>query len=227
MPSHYGPKITTNKSMICRLDAADKNSYIGTGTTWTDLTGNGHSATLQSQGSFSSTLAQGTMSSGAGSITINANSVFTAAKSFEVWFRINNFPANSTFDSIWQHANNWNQQTGKGMHLIYGNLTWAWGQSWGGCCQIAISSLSTNTWYHAIGTSDGTTGTNKCKFYLNGHLKDTGTAANIPSDNPNIQIGNGNGGTIDGVIACWSAYADELSGTEVYDNYIALKSRFE
>ena len=226
MGTYYGPKITIDKSMICRLDAADKNSYIGTGTTWTDLTGNGHSATLQSQGCFSSTLAKGTMSPGAGSITISSNSVFTVAKSFEVWFRINNFPANSSYDSLWQQASNWNQQIGKGMHLIYGNFTFSYGQTWGGVCQIAISSLSTNTWYHAIGTSDGTTGTDKCKFYLNGELKDTGTSANVPSDNSNIQIGNGNGGAIDGVIACWSAYADELSDKDVYNNFNALKGRF-
>ena len=40
-----GPKIITN-GLVLALDAADKNSYTGTGTTWTDLSGNNYNFTL-------------------------------------------------------------------------------------------------------------------------------------------------------------------------------------
>jgi len=35
---NYGPKTVTNGLVLC-LDAADKNSYPGSGTTWTDVSG--------------------------------------------------------------------------------------------------------------------------------------------------------------------------------------------
>ena len=49
MAQQYGPKIVTD-GLVLSLDAADKNSYIGSGTTWTDLSGNGNDGTLSSAG---------------------------------------------------------------------------------------------------------------------------------------------------------------------------------
>jgi len=40
-----GPKIVTS-GLVLALDAADKNSYPGTGTTWKDLSGNGYDFTI-------------------------------------------------------------------------------------------------------------------------------------------------------------------------------------
>ena len=40
-----GPKIVTN-GLVLALDAADKNSYPGSGATWYDLTGNGNNGTI-------------------------------------------------------------------------------------------------------------------------------------------------------------------------------------
>ena len=51
MALQYNPKIVT-KGLVMNLDTADKNSYPGSGTTWTDLCGNGFNATLGSSVSF-------------------------------------------------------------------------------------------------------------------------------------------------------------------------------
>ena len=40
-----GPKIVTDGLVLC-LDAANKKSYPGSGTTWTDLSGQGNNGTL-------------------------------------------------------------------------------------------------------------------------------------------------------------------------------------
>ena len=228
MPSHYGPKTTTD-NLIVRLDPADKNSYPGSGTTVTDLTGNGHHGQLTTAPTFS-TLASGCFDHAAGTgqvVRINANSVFTTAKSWEIWFNPDTIPANNTFDSVWQASNNWNQNTGKGMHMIYGNFTFDYGNNWGGACQHALSNFTVGNWYHAVGTTDGTTNANKVKLYINGSLVDTGTSTVIPSDNVNIKVGDGNGGNIDGKTSCFSVYSKELSAKEVLTNYNALKNRFQ
>ena len=41
----YGPKIVTNGLVLC-LDAADRNSYSGAGTKWSNLTSTGNNGTL-------------------------------------------------------------------------------------------------------------------------------------------------------------------------------------
>jgi|688.fasta_scaffold12325_5 hypothetical protein len=49
----YGPKIITN-GLVLYLDAANRNSYPGSGTTWTDLSGNSNNGTLTNGPTFSS-----------------------------------------------------------------------------------------------------------------------------------------------------------------------------
>ncbi len=53
MAQQYGPKIITD-GLVLSLDAADKNSYPGSGTTWTDLSPNGNNFTLTNGTSYSS-----------------------------------------------------------------------------------------------------------------------------------------------------------------------------
>ena len=53
MALHHNPRIVTD-GLVLHLDAADRNSYPGSGTTFTDLSGNGNNATLQNGTSYSS-----------------------------------------------------------------------------------------------------------------------------------------------------------------------------
>jgi len=48
-------------SLVCYLDAADLNSYSGSGTTWYDLSGNGYNATLVNGVTFNSSVAGGVL----------------------------------------------------------------------------------------------------------------------------------------------------------------------
>ena len=53
MSLHHNPRLVST-GLIVALDAADTNSYPGSGTTWYDLSGNGNHATLQNGPIFSS-----------------------------------------------------------------------------------------------------------------------------------------------------------------------------
>jgi hypothetical protein len=53
MSLSHSPKIVTNGLVLC-LDAADKKSYPGTGTLWTDRSGNGNNGTLVNGPTFNS-----------------------------------------------------------------------------------------------------------------------------------------------------------------------------
>ena len=49
MATTYNPKIITD-GLVLNLDAADNNSYPGSGTNWGDLSGNGNDFTLEASG---------------------------------------------------------------------------------------------------------------------------------------------------------------------------------
>ena len=63
-------------------------------------------------------------------------------------------------------------------------------------------------------------------MYLDGVLKDTGTATQIPTDTAQIKIGSGNGGSIDGQIGLLRVYEGELTQAQVTQNFNAQRSRF-
>jgi hypothetical protein len=51
MAGSSGPDLVQN-GLVLALDAADKNSYRGTGTTWSDLSGNNNTGTLTNGPTF-------------------------------------------------------------------------------------------------------------------------------------------------------------------------------
>jgi hypothetical protein len=53
MSLSHGPAVVTN-GLVLALDAADRNSYPGSGTTWTDLSGRGNNGTLTNGPTYSS-----------------------------------------------------------------------------------------------------------------------------------------------------------------------------
>jgi hypothetical protein len=53
MPNYYGPRIVTDGLVLC-LDAGNSKSYSGSGTAWTDLSGNGYNGALTNGPTFNS-----------------------------------------------------------------------------------------------------------------------------------------------------------------------------
>lgn len=52
MALHHSPRIVTS-GLVLALDAADRNSYAGSGTTWSDLSGNGNNVSLTNGPTYS------------------------------------------------------------------------------------------------------------------------------------------------------------------------------
>lgn len=102
-----GPSII-DSDLVLHLDAANPRSYPGTGTTWSDLSGNDNHATLLNSPTFSNTFFSfdGTNQSVA---TIN-NIDFTSysAVTLEVIFK----PTLETSSMLIEHTVSWNTQTG-------------------------------------------------------------------------------------------------------------------
>ena len=83
-----GPKIVTN-GLVLALDAADRNSYPGTGTIWRDLSGNNNNCSLVNEPTYSS-------AKGGGSIDLDGvNDYISVPKT------LNGFTYNIHYDLNW------------------------------------------------------------------------------------------------------------------------------
>jgi hypothetical protein len=227
MATNYNPKIVTN-GLVLSLDAADKNSYIGSGTTWSDLSPNGNNGTLTSGPTFDSGNGGSIVFDGVNDyVSIPHSSAIMLARTWSCWFYLDRVPESSTYDSIFQQDANWNTHSGTMLSMIYGYLRFSWGSSWGADCGISLSgNVTTGKWYHFTGTSTGDTTSGGVKMYLDGVLKDTGTASGVPNDTSILQIGSGNGGSIDGRISNFTLYSTELTAQQIKQNFNAQRHRF-
>jgi hypothetical protein len=233
-----GPKIVTS-GLVLALDAADKNSYRGTGTSWRDLSGNGNNGTLTNGPTFNG--------SNCGSIFFDATDDFVsvgnigAITSFTVlvWC----YPTNVTsYRNILDCNFNYNATTGNiGPRLEMnsaGNLSWLYSNTTNSndsyYVQAAMNSgFVANSWY-CVGITYNSTG-NTSTTYLNGY--DT-TNGRISVGSPTGFVGTmnnvilGKGFFLDasrlyaGRISNTLIYNRALTATEILRNYNATKSRF-
>ena len=160
-------------------------------------------------------------------VSIPHSSAIMLARTWSCWFYLDSVPDSSTYDSIFQKDGNWNTHSGTMLSMIYGNLRFGWGTYWAADCYISLSgNITTGKWYHFTGTSTGDTTSGGVKMYLDGVLKDTGTATGVPTDTSILKIGSGNGGPINGRIANFALYSTELTAAQVKANFNSQRGRF-
>jgi hypothetical protein len=220
--------------LILHLDAGNKNSYGGSGTTWTDLSGNGYNATLNNSVGFTTT--NGGMLTLNGSnqtATVNVNSFIrnNTSYTFSTFFYLGTSDGAAPFclmttpnvgdtnDGFWQHLNltNWLWRTEDNVSGEFGGNV------------EAPSGFSGSTYYHLTVVIS----TNSLKFYRNGNLiaviSTTFSWANIRTDNDAILfIGKSyeDGYYMTGNIGNFLMYNKALNSAEILANYYGQKSRF-
>jgi hypothetical protein len=231
MSNNYGPKIVTDR-LALYLDAGDRNSYSGSGSTWYDLSGNNFNGELINSPPYTSSTNNKFFSFNS---TINyrliriPNSTIldTQTPSVEVWIRTNETTqggfwfekgvVNSQY-SLFQEGSNiqWRQNFTSGLS------TFSTGAA-------TTAGINTTSWFQVVGTFI----TGSRKLYVNGILKNSDNATGtIATNNGGMSIGvyggyNGSRGYYyNGDIAIVRVYNKELSASEVLDNYNALKGRF-
>ena len=234
----YGPSIVTS-GLVLALDAADRNSYPGSGTTWTDLSGNGNTGTLTNGVGYNSGNRGSLSFDGANDyVNLNTSSFPSGATSFSV----NSFirwsgNGTSTNDIIFSYGrdgfNNdatvWVNNSGFA-ELQFGSDTGKVSSS---------TSINAGIWYNICATYDKT----QTKIYLNSVLEGTTnySSGNIILDN-NVNGNNGaigakisgfgnvaspqRYGTFNGNISLVQLYNRALTAAEVSQNFNALRGRF-
>jgi hypothetical protein len=221
-----GPDIIQD-GLVLSLDAADRNSYVGSGTTWRDMSGNNNNGTLVNGPTFNSANEGSIVFDGVNNyVTIPHNSVFnmTSAMSFNFWFKstktVDCYISTKTENSFYICVGPVGEVANKMSFYLQGTSGANWIQS--------VSDVSTGNWIHTIITWDSSTGS---KIYLNGILdKSTANTGTASTGNSPVLIGarfqDVYGGYGSGNISNFSIYNRALSASEVLQNYNAVKTRF-
>ena len=227
MSLSHSPRIITDGLVLC-LDAGNPKSYPGSGTTWTDLSGNGNNGTLvngvgYSDGylSFDGSDDKVTLPSN----NVNGLSSGTTDFSILTWVKYNSTTAYTAF---------FEKQNGAGQTVGTPRLDLGWiGTT---IYLTTYNSTSGNrdpgtftytndpeSWYHICLVC----GNNYKRGYINGEEKLTGNTftSNLPENDQNLGIG-GNIRELNGNIAQVSIYNKALTASEIQQNFNALRSRF-
>jgi hypothetical protein len=218
-----GPKIVTN-GLVLALDAADKNSYSGTGTTWRDLSGNTNTGTLTNGPTFNGGNGGSIVFDGVDDYSSVATSgLVSSVISMDIWFNVNS-------------SKQYSALIGSNVTEKYEMLIKA-----GGAIEVSLSTnnymqynniLSLNTWTNIVVTAVSGT---QWKMYKNGADLGSPTSYVGTWQVSGASISNFDLGRIRNDVATFAysgnistvrIYNRALTATEILQNYNATKTRF-
>ena len=224
MAFFYSPNVVTD-GLVFAVDAANKKSYPGSGTTWSDLAGS-NNGTLTNGPTFDS--------GDGGSFDFDGTNDYVSFSNFT------SLASTGTVCQWFKPAISWsNSNPSPTMRLSGIHTNWEFGRTNAGvggafAFDLGASTMvttaqrtwSNSLWYNMVVTWD--TGANTSKVYIGGTLNNSGTATNSSSTGT-FEIGRSPGGTTqvwNGNIASVKYYNKVLTATEILQNYNALKGRF-
>ena len=214
------PVVTTGLQLY--LDAGNASSYPGSGTTWTDLSGNNLTGTLTNGPTYSATNGGSIVFDGSNDYVQCTGSLTVTAATFVTWIKRNgsqgqydgilfsrgtnttgmNFQTSNQLGYHWNDAGNtYNWQSG----LTIPDATW---------CMIAVSVTSTAATAYLCQTGGTTTATNTVN-----HASSLLNDIKIAQDDAGNRFFNGN-------IAIAQLYNIALSAGQVSTNFEADRARF-
>jgi len=209
-----------NDVLVLCLDAANTKSYPGSGTTWTDISGNSNNSTLTNSPTFSNDNGGSIVFDGTDDyiqLPTNSDLTFAGDFSFETWLMTD---TQLTSNHIWQMSGDKTLQFSNSVspdQIVYYSS---------GTGNQAFGVLDNDTWGHLILTKSGNTLTG----YLNGAQAWTNTpGSSVSHDFSAIRIGS-RGSTAgyywDGKFAAVRIYSKGLTAAEVLQNYNVYKKRY-
>jgi hypothetical protein len=224
----HSPSIVTN-GLLLALDAGNVKSYSGTGTTWSDMSGNLKTTTLTNGPVYSSSFGGMISFDGVNDYSITSNMTAPSGTNYTVsiWVRIDSSMSGVDSRFFW-HGN-------------YGVLIYKYSSNavtiyiYNGTTAIQVvfgimnnSDMSYGTWYNLTGTYDGSL----IKTYVNGKFtnQSTQTGSIQAANTPNFFGLGANGLDTSNPTKCdisnVSIYTVTLSADEILQNFNALRGRF-
>jgi hypothetical protein len=240
MAFHYSPKIVTN-GLVLSLDAANRKSYPGSGTTVTDLSTRGNTGTLANGMSLVTDSVAGLCFDGDG---INDNIQFAEsadtkgtdnnAITYECWVKREG-TSSGTPRLMSTDASDYNAL----FITTSGNGSLYWRINIGNSSKdrIYTSGLTLNEWTHVVGTAEYNGSSSFTSvLYINAQSVSSTTAvgtgtwgdgtSRVFSIFSNVEATHQNNNCLNGKVAIANVYNRALTSQEVLQNYNATKGRF-
>ncbi len=222
----YGPSIVKDGMVLC-LDAGNRKSYAGSGTSWVDLSGNGNNGTLNGP-TYTSSFGGGVVLDGTNDFIVGTNNVGisgTGARTLSTWV----YPTDMINDGYYSIARIGAGTTSQLFEILilrsnfvtYSITLHIWGGGeLGGVVETALLFNNSNI----VCSYNGTT----AYMYLNGRLAFSGNRT-LATANSTFTLGSpayGSHRYFKGNISNTSLYNRALSPAEILQNYNATKGRF-
>ena len=216
--------------LVLNLDAGNPNSYPGSGTTWTDLSGNGNNGTLTNGPTYSSADGGSIVFDGTDDYVAEtsglSDSFFQGSWSISFWanFDVVNTSSSSTEDRPLLHHGS--SVTRKGIHLTTRHSKLHFGLIADDL--TGTQTLTTNIWYNIVFTLNNTSYAKQ--IYINGSIDNSHTGGGAyTGTGSNTKIGGralGFGNYFDGNMSSVAAYNRIITAAEVTQNYNTMKGRY-
>ena len=227
-----GSSIVT-ENLVLNLDAGDNSSYGGSGTTWTDLSGQNNNGTLINGVTYNSGDGGYFIFDGTNDrVSLPAGSDFaygTGDFTIETWFNVTGTSPQTygeiAFSQTIAGTNYFIAYTSRGNPVLK-KPTFTYGTG-GGTPIVSVQSYTEDNWYHYVITRNGTTLT----MYLNNSVVASGTVSfdfnnttHVPTIGAYTHSDNHN---LDGKISIVRVYKGKgFSSSDVTQNFDAVKSRY-
>jgi len=229
--THVATKGVVQSGLVLNLDAGVSRSYGGSGTTWTDLSGNGNTGTLTNGPTYSSANGGSLVFDGSnGYVLVSSNASIpygSTARTVSIWFYTNTTTWEDDANNLFYYGAS---SDGASFGIDFSTYPSMEVYTWGGACR----DLSFSTTYSQVGWKNITVtynGSTTILIYENGGFTQTLTltsACNTSSSD--VYIGAINPSLLsayyDGKIAQASIYNKALTLTEIRQNFQALRGRF-
>jgi hypothetical protein len=224
-----GPNVVED-GLVLALDAANTKSYPGSGTTWSDLSGNGNNGTLVNGPTFNAGDKGSIVFDGSNDFIQTSTSIGASIAgdfTFSIWAIRDGDSASSIGGLI---GNLWHTEfTGANIYLR-NNDTEINVQTADGTARtsyVLTSPVSNRSWTNYTLVNIG----GLVSTYVNGILLDSRNRVISPSLTKQVTIGKWAGSfssyILNGKIAATQVYVVGLTSNQVLQNYNATKGRFE
>jgi hypothetical protein len=223
----HSPKIITDGLVLC-LDAGNTKSYPGSGTTWSDLSGNGNNGTLTNMDGANLDSANGgslTFDGTNEEVSVDIGNSLVKDFTLEFWMK-----SDATVEGRGAVAYGGSTYAIIAAYRLKTNSTQFYFGTTGATNALTLTSvnLADNNWHYIVQSYDGT----NAKVYVDGNeeLTDNSTfSGNLRStSNTEINIGRWTASGLfqDMSISSVKVYNRALTASEIKQNFNALRGRF-
>lgn len=212
-----------HNGLVVWLDAGINLSYPGSGSTWTDLVGNNHNASLSNSPTYNSNNGGYFTFTSASSqyATLAGTPLNTTSYTKSCWFYLDSTTDNNLIS--------FDDGNGTGHYMFFGgtNKLSIGHTAWTGfpTTYSSTASFSNFTWYLVTVTFNTTNG---MRLYINNSLDSSYTAQLTAPVATGIRLGSysAGGNLLNGRISQVFIYNRSITATEVNQNFLATRSRY-